>query len=60
MFLLADVYLCKSAYSASCELVRPEGFEPPTYEIEARYSDPLSYGRIVWYAQKGLNLRPTG
>jgi hypothetical protein len=28
-------------------LVRPEGFEPSTAEVEARCSDPLSYGRLA-------------
>jgi hypothetical protein len=30
-------------------MVRPEGFEPPTREVEARCSNPLSYGRILVY-----------
>ena len=28
-------------------MARPEGFEPSTREVEARCSDPLSYGRLV-------------
>jgi hypothetical protein len=31
-------------------LVRPVGFEPTTAEVEARCSDPLSYGR-EWPAE---------
>src|SRR4051812_44357844 len=31
------------------QLVRPEGFEPPTFWSEARRSNPLSYGRLVAY-----------
>lgn len=30
-------------------LVRPDGFEPPTPCSEDRCSNPLSYGRIVSY-----------
>src|SRR5579884_3125871 len=33
----------------SCsELVRPEGFEPPTFCSEDRRSNPLSYGRLIY------------
>lgn len=32
------------------KLVRPEGFEPPTFCSEDRRSNPLSYGRIFNYA----------
>ncbi len=28
------------------ELVRPAGFEPATPWFEAKYSNPLSYGRV--------------
>ncbi len=28
-------------------LVRPAGFEPATPWFEAKYSNPLSYGRLV-------------
>jgi hypothetical protein len=30
-------------------MVRPEGFEPPTYCSEDSRSNPLSYGRILVY-----------
>lgn len=29
--------------------VPPAGFEPTTYEVEARYSIQLSYGGLVYY-----------
>ena len=28
-------------------MARPEGFEPSTIGFEDRYSDPLSYGRML-------------
>ena len=37
-------------------VVRPEGFEPSTAEVEARCSGPLSYGR-GWRPVKDSNLR---
>ena len=35
---------------ARSELVRPEGFEPPTLWSEARCSNPLSYGRMSTFS----------
>ena len=38
------------------KLARPEGFEPPTPWFVAKYSSPLSYGRIIWQGYQDLNL----
>jgi hypothetical protein len=40
------------------KLVRPEGFEPPTFCSEDRRSNPLSYGRIkgVYYSNRVVML----
>ena len=38
----ATVYLWRN----DC-LVRPAGFEPATPWFEAKYSNPLSYGRLI-------------
>ena len=34
-------------FSFSFQLAIPVGFEPTTYEVEARCSDPLSYGTTI-------------
>ena len=38
--------LYRLSYGPVC-LVRPEGLEPPTPYFVDRYSNPLSYGRIL-------------
>ena len=42
---MRTAYNCQRAAERK-ELVRPEGFEPPTLWSEARCSNPLSYGRM--------------
>ena len=36
-----------------CDLVRPEGFEPPIFRFVAEHSIQLSYGRIFYYFDNG-------
>jgi hypothetical protein len=36
-----------SSRRSACQMVRPEGFEPPTFWSVARHSIQLSYGRTV-------------
>ena len=36
-----------SRLSVNGFLVRPAGFEPATPWFEAKYSNPLSYGRLI-------------
>ena len=63
---MRTAYNCERAAERK-ELVRPEGFEPPTLWSEARCSNPLSYGRmcchpsaegLFWSGREDLNLRP--
>ena len=39
------------------ELVRPEGFEPPTPKFEAWYSIQLSYGRVIGAYSDTIEIR---
>ena len=41
----------------SSHLVRPRGFEPPTFASGVRRSDPLSYGRVFWRRGRDSNPR---
>ena len=43
----------KTAFSLD-NMVRPEGFEPPTLWFVAKYSIQLSYGRIVLGGERGI------
>ena len=40
-------HLAQSELSACFLMVRPRGFEPPTYGTGNRHSIQLSYGRLV-------------
>ena len=41
-----------------CKMVRPAGFEPTTPWFEAKYSNPLSYGRAHYDQNRGILTDP--